>query len=1504
MKRKTFFLGFGIIFLSAIMAYSQTFGFGYEYKGRFIELRPLKDQLTVEFKKDVSKAEMRRVLSAYLNYSFKIDQPVGGSFMPLILLNRKLDQSDLLNLIDRLQTDPEIDMAAPVFTRIGSRVRQTVNRTFLARFESGVTEQEIASLNNRYGAEILKRFPENTFLLQIKPEKRMNGLQAANLYDTEEGVIWAQPNFYYMNWELLNYSVNDQYWQKQWAHKNTGQSVVTAADSDFPQYVNGYPDADMDVDLAWDALINHGLQAGGSADILIGMLDSGVDLDHPDLENNLFSTGIDYTPDNGSDANDVQGHGTSTAGIVAAEGDNGIGVAGIAFRSKILPLKIFTLYGSADDAGFAEAMDYAWQQGSDVISNSWSGTSPNSALDDAIRRAKTQGRGGKGSVVVFSSGNGGSGNVSYPAYLEDVIAVGSSNMFDEKKNPGSKDFQRDWGGNYGAALDLVAPSIVYSTDIAGSGGYVDGDYFDHFGGTSASCPQVSGVAALVLAADSNLTSDQVQDILQRSADKIDRYAFDENGWNRHVGYGRVNAYRAVLLAYNENGDVPLISHTMLQPTSSVDPRIVSAVISDNDGIPAAENQPTLFYRTIFQGDTSSWFQVTDPDGPTGNQYDFTIPAQSWGTEVEYYVSAWDNSADQRNNTFPFKGDDLTLPPEVLRYYVGDFTSQTYTSSDVPVSIPDDNVFYTSTLNVADHQQIVDLNATISISGYIEDLAVALEAPDNNTASGIVSHNGDVGDSYSNTTLDDEASTPITDGASPYSGTFQPDNGLFVFDGKDAAGTWTLRVFDDTYYNNGGSIDNWSLNITYLKPLHPPVVSDIPDQTVEEGSQFAQFDLDDYVTDEDNTDDEISWTADGNTELTVSIDTITHVVTITTPDENWNGSETITFTATDPSLLSDSDSATTVTPVNDPPVVSDIPGQTIEEGGTFSPIPLDDYVSDVDNPDSELTWQVSGNQDLIVQIDPQTHIATISVPDENWNGQETLTFTATDPGGLSDSDTATFKVTPVNDAPVVSDIPDQTVSEGESFNSFDLDDYVSDVDNTDAEIIWTYSGNTDLIVQIDDQTHVTTVSAPNEDWNGSETITFTATDPGGLSDQDPATFTVTAVNDTPVVSDIPDQTIDEGQSFAQIVLDDYVSDPDNSDTEITWTYSGNKELQVNIDANRIATVTAPDTNWNGQETITFIATDPGGLSDRDSAVFKILPVDDPPKFISALPELSFREDDSLFISFSFWFPFVDDADNPDSTLVFNLGQGKKVNTSDSDGGHLLKSFPDWFGEDTLKIMVSDGVFSDSSSFNVRVLPVNDPPQIVRFPDSLVLFRGDTLRLSLKEFEADIDSPSDSLYWSFSTADSNLRFQYQKSAKELFLFSENFKGYSLLFSRLIDDSGAFALDTSIIHVKDSVTAIGAQNLIALEYNLFQNFPNPFNPTTTIRYSLKEKAFVRLDVFNVKGQLVKKVVSGLFPAGTHEIPIDGSDLASGIYFYRLIVLHHKKPVFVRIKKMILLK
>jgi len=298
---------------------------------------------------------------------------------------------------------------------------------------------------------------------------------------------------------------------------------------------------------------------------------------------------------------------------------------------------------------------------------------------------------------------------------------------------------------------------------------------------------------------------------------------------------------------------------------------------------------------------------------------------------------------------------------------------------------------------------------------------------------------------------------------------------------------------------------------------------------------------------------------------------------------------------------------------DDPEVEDIPDQVIEEGDSFDKIKLNKYLDD--DGDGKVKWSFTGNVELSVSISKRND-AKITTPHRSWTGTETIIFTATDKSGESDSDAARFTVNGKNDPPTVENITDQTIAEGDGFVSFDLDNFVADDQDADSNIAWTYSGNHELVVEIDHASHVVKVTAPGPDWNGSETITFTATDTGGLSDMDSARFRVTAVNDPPVIGNISDQTIAEGAGFASFDLDNFVADDQDADRDITWTYSGNRELMVAIDhTSHVVKITTPGPDWNGSETITFTATDTGGLSDMGSAGFRVTAVNDPPVITS-------------------------------------------------------------------------------------------------------------------------------------------------------------------------------------------------------------------------------------------------------------------------------------------------
>jgi hypothetical protein len=261
-----------------------------------------------------------------------------------------------------------------------------------------------------------------------------------------------------------------------------------------------------------------------------------------------------------------------------------------------------------------------------------------------------------------------------------------------------------------------------------------------------------------------------------------------------------------------------------------------------------------------------------------------------------------------------------------------------------------------------------------------------------------------------------------------------------------------------------------------------------------------------------------------------------------------------------------------------------------------------FITDPDNSTGQMTVKAFAGDHYTVLGD------TLIIPEANFCDSLIVPVTVNDGIATSESYNVVIMITPVNDTPVISNIPDQSVSEGTSFAMISLNDFISDIETADEDISWTFAGNTDLIVSIVNQ--VATVTVPDEDWNGSETIVFRATDndqTNPLSAEDAAIFAVIAVNDAPVVTTIPDQTIEFGKSFEAVDLDSYVSDVETADENIAWTSSGNTNLSVTI-TNRIASIEVINASWYGKETITFTATDndvTDPLSDSKTAQFEVL-----------------------------------------------------------------------------------------------------------------------------------------------------------------------------------------------------------------------------------------------------------------------------------------------------------
>jgi serine protease len=325
-------------------------------------------------------------------------------------------------------------------------------------------------------------------------------------------VEYAEPN--YLAYAL--WTPNDPYYRYQWHLDN-------------PEY------GGIQMEEAWELL---GAPGNPGLGVSVAVVDTGI-RKGTDLLKTCFVPGYDFV-NNDSDPTDDNGHGTHVAGTVAQSTNNALGVAGVAFKSCLMPVKVLDARGAGTYANVADGIRYAADNGAKVINLSLGGSSPSATLEEALAYAY-----GKGVTIVAAAGNDGAGGApSYPAAYDDyVIAVGAT-QYDETRAPYS---------TTGSYLDLVAPGGNTSLD-QNNDGYGDGvlqqtfkivgrritwSYY-FFQGTSMAAPHVSGVAALLLAKGNTTTPDEVRAALQETAE-----GKGTPGWDEAYGWGLVDAYAAL-----------------------------------------------------------------------------------------------------------------------------------------------------------------------------------------------------------------------------------------------------------------------------------------------------------------------------------------------------------------------------------------------------------------------------------------------------------------------------------------------------------------------------------------------------------------------------------------------------------------------------------------------------------------------------------------------------------------------------------------------------------------------------------------------------------------------------------------------------------------------------------------------------------------------------------------------------------------------------------------------
>jgi subtilisin family serine protease len=373
-------------------------------------------------------------------------------------------------------------------------------------------------------ASIVKEYNAVQGLSLVKLPEGLAVKDALAALNNTGGILYAEPDYQLKALSVPQIIPNDPYFTELWGLHNTGQS-------------GGTPDADIDAPEAWSI-------GTGSSNIIVAIIDTGVDYIHPDLAPNMWvntaelsgSPGVDddgngyiddiygydfYNED--GDPMDDNYHGTHVAGTIGAVGNNGQGVAGVCWNVKIMALKFLDSGGSGYTADAIECIQYAILMGAKLSSNSWGGGAYSQALKDAIDAA-----GSANQLFIVAAGNNSSNNDTTPFYpasytSDNIIAVLATDRYDNMSS----------FSNYGlTSVDIGAPG----SDILSC---QPGSNYQYLSGTSMATPHVSGAAALIWSFCPSMPYQQVKDILLQTADKIPAMA------GRCVSNGRLNLYNAV-----------------------------------------------------------------------------------------------------------------------------------------------------------------------------------------------------------------------------------------------------------------------------------------------------------------------------------------------------------------------------------------------------------------------------------------------------------------------------------------------------------------------------------------------------------------------------------------------------------------------------------------------------------------------------------------------------------------------------------------------------------------------------------------------------------------------------------------------------------------------------------------------------------------------------------------------------------------------------------------------
>ncbi|EJG0591702.1 tandem-95 repeat protein, partial [Vibrio parahaemolyticus] len=779
--------------------------------------------------------------------------------------------------------------------------------------------------------------------------------------------------------------------------------------------------------------------------------------------------------------------------------------------------------------------------------------------------------------------------------------------------------------------------------------------------------------------------------------------------------------------------------------------------NDNIQISIVSGVATITPTADWNGKETITFTVKDSSGESVSQtVDFTV-----APVVDIEADSADVVEDTPtiinvlgNDTFEGKDKVVSLDaengPKNGTVIVNNDGTVTYTPNDNHVG--KDTFTYIVTSGGVSESTTVEVNVTPVNDAPVAKDDIATTQEDTAVTIDVLPNDSDVdGDKLSI----ESASVPKEQG------TVEVVNGKLVFTpaenfNGDAEITYTVT--------DGALTDQATVKVTVNAVNDTPVVeSNVADQTLAEDFTPYTIDLNTVFSDVDNVDGELKFSVSGNSNVLVSIEN--GIATIS-PTADWNGSETLTFTATDPSGESVSQTvnftvapvadivADSATVVEDTPTIINVLGNDTFEG--------DDKVVSLDTNNGPANGTVSVNPDGSVTY----------TPNDNYHGTDSFTYIVTS-GEVSESTTVNVDVTPVNDAPVAKD--DTAVTDEDTPVTIDVLPNDTDVDGDKLSIESASVPKEQGTVEV---VNGKLVFTPAENFHGDAEITYTVSD-GALTDQATVKVTVNAVNDTPVVeSNIADQALAEDFTPYTIDLNTAFSDVDNVDGELTFSVSGNSNIQVAI-VNGIATIT-PTADWNGSETLAFTATDPSGESVSQTVNFTVTPVadivadkarvvEDTPTIIKVLGNDTFEDDDKVV------------------SLDTNNGPANGTVSVNPDGSVTYTPNDNYHGTDSFTYIVTSGGVSESTTVEVNVTPVNDAP--VAKDDTAITDEDTPVTIDVLPNDTDIDGDKLSIQ-SASVPEAQGKVEIVEG-KLVFTPAENFNGdaeitYTVTDGELTDEA----------------------------------------------------------------------------------------------------------------------